>query len=348
MIKTDPCLLSAPKTGLRATMSVGKSCPMGCKHCSQMGLSKFDIDKDTSTKTIKDMSEPKSKVSKLYFDGAEPTTNKDLMDYISLINDLRLDSHDLTMFERVSVATNGIYMTEKKAIELKNAGLTNIMISLDGGNEKTHDFFRKAGSFESVMSATDILVMNDYDVRYGVTLWSGMIKEAEQIVNLAIDKGVKEVSFNWLQPVGSALKNPEILIDNCFYRSIGDKIYNLKEKYDGLMSINFHRYGELDQNKRCEGGSRIFFVGGDRVWPCSWINTIFDDEFGSVMSLKQNTLGEILLNDPNLKRFRRLIELQKEEEASCPALSKLYTGSFDGPDPISTKGIHSTEQRRLL
>lgn len=343
--KVDPCLLSTPKKGLRVTMSIGVSCPLKCKHCYQEGIAKFSADLKTNLISLIQMSE--SEVSKLYWDGAEPMTNPDIEKYLETIRDLKSRPNSPSyLFERVSIATNGILVSEARAKRIYDRGLKDIMVSLDGASSSTHDHFRNMGSFDKAIDSIKTLKEVGYNVRVGTTIWRRNVHELEDIIKRCIELSVDEIAFNWLQPVGNALKHPELLIEDYYYQYISRKIEGLTERYEEDIKLSFHRGGKADAESICKAGATIAYVSGEWVWPCSWIGTVAP-EFKSALSLKENTLTEILRKDPKIKEFRELVASISKEGGCCPAIKKIYTGSFNGPDPISKGGVHITNQREL-
>ncbi|MFT4326901.1 MAG: hypothetical protein ACMXYK_05345, partial [Candidatus Woesearchaeota archaeon] len=188
------------------------------------------------------------------------------------------------------------------------------------------------GSFEAAKRCISDLCSIGYDVRIGTTIWSKNVEELEEIANLAESLGAKEVAYNWLQPSGNALKNPEILLDNKSFPEISRRLNSL----DVSIKTSFHRAGYSDEESICQAGRDIFYIAGDRIWPCSWVR-VADANFGSQLSLREHTLQYILENDRNLKAFRNIAEKAK---GSCPSMAKIYTDNLLGLDPIQEGGIH--------
>ncbi|MCA9497192.1 MAG: radical SAM protein [Nanoarchaeota archaeon] len=336
---SDPCLMATNNSGIRVTMPIGTNCPLKCKHCYQEGEVKHEVNLETSLLAINRMAE--AGVTKLYWDGAEPMTNKDIPKYLKLINELKSsEKYNKDIFNIVSIGTSGMYVNRKRAQDLFDSGLRNIMISLDGAIKETNDEFRGEGVFEKAMDAIDILVNIGYELRVGSTLWAGMVDQIPKLVQLAYEKGAKEVSFNWLQPLGNALKYPEILIPNSYFRDIAKKVNKVENEYSGRILVNMHRRNPIDKTKICKGGRQIVYIAGDRVSPCSWIN-VLAPEFQSQMSLKEFSLTDILENDPNIKKFRKLVNNISENGALCPAICKIHNEVYEGPDPNDKFGVHN-------
>jgi MoaA/NifB/PqqE/SkfB family radical SAM enzyme len=55
----------------------------------------------------------------------------------------------------IIVSTNGMLLTERKAAELINAGVTHILFSIDAATSETYELVRCGGVFEIVLRAID-------------------------------------------------------------------------------------------------------------------------------------------------------------------------------------------------
>ncbi|MCA9460208.1 MAG: hypothetical protein KC550_06695, partial [Nanoarchaeota archaeon] len=118
------------------------------------------------------------------------------------------------------------------------------------------------------------------------------------------------------------------------------KVNKVENEYSGRILVNMHRRNPIDKTKICKGGRQIVYIAGDRVSPCSWIN-VLAPEFQSQMSLKEFSLTDILENDPNIKKFRKLVNNISENGALCPAICKIHNEVYEGPDPNDKFGVHN-------
>ena len=84
----------------------------------------------------------------LYLQG-EPFLNRDLPAMIKYASHQRIFT---------CLSTNGHFMNEKIAVEIIDAGLKKIIISLDGTNQKTYEQYRKNGNFGKVTDGIKTLV----------------------------------------------------------------------------------------------------------------------------------------------------------------------------------------------
>jgi len=88
-------------------------------------------------------------VIQVFFSGGEPLLRHDLSRLVERAAKLR--------FKSISISTNGLLLTENRARELLDSGLTVVALSIDGLQE-THDYLRGVtGSFDKVISALEIL-----------------------------------------------------------------------------------------------------------------------------------------------------------------------------------------------
>lgn len=90
--------------------------------------------------------------------------------------------------------TNGSFLNQKTAENLKLVGISEIQISLDGGTEKTHDTFRNApGNFKHILRILPILKQFEIKVilsftvtDYNVNEINLFIREAKQFSNVKV------------------------------------------------------------------------------------------------------------------------------------------------------------------
>ncbi|MDD5209729.1 MAG: radical SAM protein [Elusimicrobiales bacterium] len=118
-------------------------CQCGCVHCSASELS--NEKPELSTQEIKNIIAAARGlgVPKIGFTGGEPLLRADLPELVACAA-----GHGLS----VSIDTNGILLSKKMAATLKEAGISNINVSLDSADPKRHDRLRKQeGCFEAAL-----------------------------------------------------------------------------------------------------------------------------------------------------------------------------------------------------
>ena len=103
--------------------------------------------------------------------------------------------------------------------------------------------------------------------------------------------------------------------------------YNLSQgleltaKYSERIKVNssFNRRNQDGCRGSCPGGDKFLFIDNlGRVSPCTWV-VEKDPNFRSVITLKENSLSQILNSSP-LKKYSRVIKIIEERKIlGCPA-----------------------------
>ncbi len=123
---------SIPIHPIRAGISVTHNCNSRCITCNfWKSESQNEL---TLTEMVDILRQVRSLgITDLNLTGGEPLLRSDLPDIILAASNLK--------FDRISVTTNGLLLTQEKIEQLVKNGLTSIYISLNG-NEKVHDTTR--------------------------------------------------------------------------------------------------------------------------------------------------------------------------------------------------------------
>jgi len=119
-------------------------CNLKCVHC-YAGSEDRDYDNEMTTEEGKAMIDDLAAYGApvLLFSGGEPTIRKDLLELMKYAKGKGM---------RVVISTNGTLITEERAKEFAEVGLSYVGVSLDGGRE-THDKFRGIpGSFDKAIA----------------------------------------------------------------------------------------------------------------------------------------------------------------------------------------------------
>lgn len=126
----------------------------------------------------------------LYFQG-EPLLNKNIAEKIKMARSRK-------MF--VVLSTNALALDKNMAMQLCNAGLSKIIISLDGADEKTYLKYRSGGDFQKVLDAISYL----HDARkknksplieVQMLVFSYNENQKETLLEMALNLGADKVVF---------------------------------------------------------------------------------------------------------------------------------------------------------
>ncbi len=139
-----------------ATIDITKKCNSRCITCKQWQEEPTD---ELSTEEVSDVMAQLKHLGFLSigFGGGEPLLRQDMAEIIRSARELK--------FDRISIGSNGLILTEKRAIELIESGMTDIGISIEG-TEDIHDYCRGIkGGYRKSMTALENLV-HLRDTRY--------------------------------------------------------------------------------------------------------------------------------------------------------------------------------------
>ncbi len=169
-------------------------CNLNCKHCySDSGnSSKIELSTKEAMKVVDQIAD--FGVTSLAFSGGEPLMRKDFFE---------VARHAVDAGLYVSLATNGILLTEENVRKLKEIGVHYVEVSLDGANAKTHDFFRgKTGAFEQTLQGLKNCMDKNICTCIAVTATKNNLTEIPAVLEMAENMGIDRFTlFNFI-PTG--------------------------------------------------------------------------------------------------------------------------------------------------
>jgi len=123
--------------------NVGQRCNLKCVHCYSQSKD-IEYPGELNTKEAKAMLDGLAEYGApvILFSGGEPLMREDLMELITYAKEKGL---------RAVISTNGTLITEEKAEELKQFGLSYVGISLDGLKETNDKFRGIEGAFDDAL-----------------------------------------------------------------------------------------------------------------------------------------------------------------------------------------------------
>jgi radical SAM protein with 4Fe4S-binding SPASM domain len=177
-----------------------EKCNLRCRHCYQQSLHgemsseeiRMAIDKFTGVMQCW-ASNYKVEVSpSIHFTGGEPFLRHDLFDLLR---------HARQRGFAASLLSNGTLITGEVAGKLREMGVEDIQVSLDG-MEPIHDDIRGRGNFQKALAGIRALVNAGVDTSINMTVSSLNYQELDPVVQLAQELGVSAVGFSRLVPCG--------------------------------------------------------------------------------------------------------------------------------------------------
>jgi len=174
-----------PGAPFQVVWDVTYACNLRCQHCyaSAGKVGQDELSHEEAMRLVDELG--RMGVCVLAFSGGEPLVRKDVLE-------LSRKASEEGMY--VSMATNGTLITESKAKEMKENGVSYLQISLDGAEPATHDGFRGIpGAFEKTIEGIKNSVREGFFVSVATTATKQNLSELPRIIDLCDELGV-----NWL------------------------------------------------------------------------------------------------------------------------------------------------------
>ena len=173
----------------RVKVVTGLKCNIRCVFCY------YQNNLNAPNRPVADIAEDlrhawRNGIREVDFSGGEPTVHKDLPVLISMAKDFGI--------ERVCIISNGWCLAEKKYFEsLKQAGLDEVLFSVQGADEASHDSLTATrGSFKRILEAMTIAG------QLGITVRTNTVVNRINVVNLRrlgeILTGFKPAQVNFI------------------------------------------------------------------------------------------------------------------------------------------------------
>jgi len=194
---TTPQRFVAP---LFAVWNITNRCNLRCRHCYQDAAHRAAPDELTRQERLGVVDQlGEAYVAMLAVAGGEPTICPDLLPVLRR-------AHGWGM--HLSVATNGVAITERLAGEMADAGARYVEVSLDSVDPARHDAFRGVpGMWERAVRGARIVAATE-GLRLGIAMCvhQGNVGEVRDMIELAVSLGAGCFAhFNFI-PVGRGLK----------------------------------------------------------------------------------------------------------------------------------------------
>ncbi len=290
-----------------------KRCNLRCIHCRAEA---YENSQDALTlEEVKRILREISEISKpiMILTGGEPLYRKDIFE---------IAEYTVSLGMRAALASNGTMIDEEMARRIAGAGVSRVSISLDGGEEKTHDDFRGIpGSFRKAIDGIKNLQKVGVQTQINSTIAKHNIHELQNILNLALSLRVNALHIFMLVPVGCGIQiadkmmlTPQEYEDalNWFYEQWRAhqelefkatcaphfyRILNQRGRKDGIV-LPKSSHGMSAMTRGCLAGSAVCFIShSGEVQPCGYLPIIAG-------RLKEQSFGEVWRNSECFANLR--------------------------------------------
>ena len=182
---------------------VTERCNLACRHCYQEeDYIRNELNRNQMLDVYKQYIELvrlwEFKEASVSFTGGEPLIRIDLL---SFIEEIKGYTENLNLKFNFRILSNGILLTGSQAEKLKDLGIQNFQVSLEGMQEK-NDEIRGAGVFDKTVKAINMLTENGIKTTVSSTLTKKNIEDVESLVDLCDGLGVDTLGVRRLVPCG--------------------------------------------------------------------------------------------------------------------------------------------------
>jgi pyrroloquinoline quinone biosynthesis protein E len=330
-------LLNAPSPPRWLLAELTYACPLQCPYCSNP-LDYANLSNELSTNDWKRVLKQSRDMGavQLGFSGGEPLVRKDLVELVEY-------SHELGYY--INLITSGYNMDEAKIIELKEAGLDHIQVSIQASSQELNDFIAGTKSFEHKKSVAKLIKKHGYPMVLCVVLHRQNIHQMKDILDMAIELGADFVELANTQYYGWAHHNRDQLMPTQEQLQAAEALANeYQDTQKGKMKIYYvvPDYYE-GRPKACMNGWGTTFltIAPDGVaLPCHSARQLPNFDCPNV---NDSSISDIWNKSKAFNYFRG-DDWMKEPCRSCPEKDKdfggchcqafLLTGDATNTDPV--------------
>ncbi|PZN79284.1 MAG: pyrroloquinoline quinone biosynthesis protein PqqE [Candidatus Methylumidiphilus alinenensis] len=312
------------------------SCPLQCPYCANpIDFARIKSELNTED-WLRVLSEARAMGAvQLGFSGGEPLVRPDLTELVKHARQLGYFSN---------LITSGYGMTEAKIVELKEAGLDHIQVSIQSPEKTLNDELAGTESYDHKKEVARLVKKNGYPMVLCVVIHRKNIHQMHDILAMASDLGADYLELANTQYYGWAHLNRDQLLPTKEQFVEAESIAQAyKEKVKGKMKIyyvvpDFYE----DRPKACMNGWGTTFLTiapDGTALPCHSARELPGLDCPNV---KDMSVHDIWHHSAAFNHFRGF-EWMKEPCRSCPEKTKdfggchcqayLLTGDMHNTDP---------------
>lgn len=292
-------------------------CNLNCLHCR--GMASPELDGETVLKVAEQV--PLLKPGWVIIEGGEPLLRQELFEVIETIHKGGI---------KIYLISNGMFLNGNIARRLGEFDV-NLMISIDGADEKSYEQIRKGASFEKLKQS--VAIANEYEILDScpVTIGKHNYEQLGKIFEFAKGIGYKKITFLGLKPC----KDYEhYVLNGAQYESIFLSVVKYQKEY-GLdvyfdepffkpflkeHGIDYSAQGQdgilVPDTSSCIFGNYMFIETNGHVRPCTFASM-------AVGNVNEKNLSEIWDDMQNSELLKKIRDFSTRE-GKCRKCRYLY------------------------
>ncbi len=328
-------------------------CDQRCKHCyifSEDNCKKIDkMSWEQMNEVIancEDMCKIYSRLPYFYITGGDPILHSDFWKLLDLLREKRIP---------FTILGNPFHLNNEVCRNLKEKGCENYQMSLDG-MRKTHDWFRKEGSFDITLEKIECINKPGIKSVIMTTVSGKNIAEIPNIIDIVVKHKVKIFAFARYCPTsdekdtGITPLEYKNLLDICCkkfteyekkgcntYFNKKDHLWTLYEYEKGIFKIPKDTEEDMIYDGCNCGNCHLTILPNGDLYACRR----FESKVGNVF---EDRIADIWVCD--MEKYREYNKFEKCSKCEllqfcrgCPAVAYGTTGNFYGADPQCWKEI---------
>lgn len=329
-------------------------CDQRCKHCyifSENNCKQLDSMNWEQMKSVVEncceMCEVYNRLPYFYITGGDPILHPDFWNLLALLKEREIP---------FTILGNPFHLTDEVCRKLKKYGCQKYQLSLDG-MRKTHDWFRKPGSFDCTLEKIQCIKNAGIRSVIMTTVSGTNIKEIPDIIDTVVQAGVDVFAFARYCPTseekdtGMTPQEYRNLLDVCYqkfskYEAEGchtyfnrkDHLWTLYEYEQGIFKIpESAEQGMIYGGCNCGNCHLTILPTGD-LYACRRFNS----KVGNVF---EDRIKDVWVCD-RMEAYRDYTKFKKCSKCEllawcrgCPAVTYGTTGNFYEADPQCWKEI---------
>jgi pyrroloquinoline quinone biosynthesis protein E len=273
-------------------------CPLKCPYCSNP----VDYARDTTELTTDEWRRVFGEaealgVMTLNLTGGEPLARKDLEALVARGRELDL---------YVNLITSGVPLTRDRLFALRDAGVDNVQVSVQGTDRASSDSFAGYTSFDHKLEVARWVKEADLALTLNLVLHAGNLHQTADAVALAEQLGADRLELANTQYLGWALANRDALLPTRAQLDAARAVAaEARARLEGRMEVLFvvPDYYAPYPRACMDGWGRRFVhvVPNGTVLPCHAAQSIPGLDFWSV---RDHALGAIWRDSPAMNAYR--------------------------------------------
>jgi radical SAM protein with 4Fe4S-binding SPASM domain len=288
-------VLSAPT---RVYLACTRACNFRCRHCFSSSGNPYA--NELTTNEITDLIDDLADLGcfKLSLGGGEPLVRRDLPAIIGRANARGV---------AVEISTNGVAATPAVVKTLKDLRIHRFKVSMDGASEEIYDAIRgEPGAFQAARQGIENLKELQAPISLRHVLMKPNAGHLPELIALAEELQVDQISIANIMPAGRAAENPDLLLDWQESNRLWDEAIAIRNstKVDVVIPLHvpFRAGKRLYNGFGCDCGRLQCHVDArGEVTPSGLLNGTL-----SAGNIRQGSFKEIWLSGNGFTQLRNL------------------------------------------